>query len=88
MMTSVDYGLQIVTAAGGIRRINDTFSILKDERTQQYMQVSAIRTNQEDAGVGQGCRDRPKVGCEAFNLQEAGVFAIFFEAVPPISPGS
>ena len=40
MMTSVDYGLQIVTAAEGIRRINDTLRILKDGRNQGYMQVS------------------------------------------------
>jgi hypothetical protein len=38
MMTSVDYGLQIVTATGGIRRINDTIRILKDGRNQGYMQ--------------------------------------------------
>ena len=40
MMTSVDNGLQIVTAAGGIRRINDTMRILKDGRNQGYKQVS------------------------------------------------
>jgi len=38
MMTSVDYGLQIVTAAGGIRRINDSIRILIDGRNQGYMQ--------------------------------------------------
>ena len=32
------YGLQIVTASGGVRRINDTIRILKDGRTQEYMQ--------------------------------------------------
>jgi hypothetical protein len=38
--TSVDYRLQIVTAAGGARKIYDTISILEDGRTQAYMQES------------------------------------------------
>ena len=32
------------------RRIKDTFSILKDVRTQGYLIVNAIRTEQEGAG--------------------------------------
>jgi hypothetical protein len=31
--------VQIIMAAGGVRRINDTIRIVKNGRTQQYMQV-------------------------------------------------
>ena len=42
-------GLQIVTVSGGVWRINDAFSILKDWRSQGYMQVSTTPKKQEDA---------------------------------------
>ena len=50
MMAAVDYRMHIFTAAGGVRRIKDTISILKDVRTQGYLIVNAIRTEQEGAG--------------------------------------
>jgi hypothetical protein len=41
----VDYGLQIITVAGGFRRVNDTIRIVKDGHTQGYMQVSMTPKN-------------------------------------------
>lgn len=40
MMTNCGLQIAIFTAAGGVMRIKDTFSIVKDGRTQEYMQVS------------------------------------------------
>jgi hypothetical protein len=40
LLASVDFRLQIITTAGGVSRIKITFRILKNGRTQQYMQES------------------------------------------------
>jgi len=50
LLRITDYRLQIITAAGCVRRVNDTIHILKDGRTQEYMQECATRIYQEDAG--------------------------------------